>query len=115
VGAEEIHRHDALTGLALRDVLADLADRAGALVADDVRLGCQSTASPVPDVPSLDRDGRYVDQDVARPALRIGDVLVPEDVRGARLVVHRRFHKATSVGAAPADMRGPGTDMNLRL
>ena len=103
VRAPEVRADDALADLAIGDALADLDDRARALVADDVRHGGHLAAGPVQRVAALDADRLDLDDDPARIHLGIRDVLVAEDVGRTGLVVDGGLHPPP---ARPPD--GPG-------
>ena len=90
--AREHRRDDSLADFPVGDRVADLADGARALVADDVRRRRHHPAEPVERVAAFDADGLDFDQHVARTARRIGHVLVLQHLRGARLVVHGCLH-----------------------
>ncbi len=90
--AVEPHGDGAVPHREARHVRADLGHGAGGLVADDVRHPGQVAPQPVERVATLDADRLHVDEDVARAAHGVGDVLVAEDVRRAGLVVHRCLH-----------------------
>ena len=92
VRTPEHRRDDALADVTIGHVGADLADRARALVADDVRRHRQHAAGAVQRVAAFDADRLDLDQDAAGWADGIGDVLVAEDVRRAGLVVHGSLH-----------------------
>ena len=86
---------------------------AGALVADDVGNRREVAAQPVEGVAALDADRLHPDQDVARPAGRVGHVLVAEHVGAARLVVHRCLH-GSSLRSAARHPRQSGVDRRKR-
>ena len=72
--------------------VADLADDAGGLIADDVGRRREHAALAVQQVAALDADRGDLDQQPAGPHHRIVDVLVPEDLGPADLVEHRGLH-----------------------
>ena len=65
VRAVRHQRRHAVAGLAVRDLGADLAHDAGAVVADDVRLATQVAARAVQHVAALDGDRLHVDEHAA--------------------------------------------------
>src|SRR5665811_960642 len=79
---------DALSDAAFGDLVADLDDRPGALVADDVGRRRHLTAGTVEGVATLDADRLDADHHVAGPTLRVGDLFVAEHLGSAGLVVH---------------------------
>ncbi len=83
---------DLLTHVPVGDTFAHLADRARALVPDDVRGRRHLAAEPVERVAPLDADRLDADQHHAGTAHRIGHVLVTEHVGRTGLVVDGSFH-----------------------
>ena len=69
---------DGLADDEVAHAVADLPDRPGGLVADDVRDRGQLAAGSVQEVAALDGDGPDLEDDPARPQLRIGHVHVLE-------------------------------------
>jgi hypothetical protein len=92
VRAERAHRDHALPDAPVGDLGADLADHAGALVADDVRTRGQFAAGAAEHVAALDADRLHLDQHALGVALRVGHVLVAEDARAPGLVVDGGLH-----------------------
>src|SRR5438445_370717 len=78
------------------DPLADLADRPGALVTDDVGLRRHLAAGAVEGVAAFDADGFDVDHHAAGEPLGVGHVLVAEDVGRTGLVIDGGLHERTS-------------------
>ena len=95
VRAREVGAHDPLPDRAVGDAFADLADRARALVADDVRRRGHLATRTVERVAALDADRLDRDDHTAGIHHRIGDVFVAEDVGRTGLVVHGGFHART--------------------
>ena len=97
------HRgHHPLADVAVADSLADLPDRARALVTHDVRRRRHHAAGAVEGVTALDADGLDLDQHGARAADRVGHVLVAKDLGGPGLVVDGCLHDAHARMAADA-------------
>ena len=83
--------------------VADLADDAGGLVADDVRRGGQDAALAVEQVAALHADGGHVDEERRRAgAAGLGHLLVAEHLGPAGLVVHRSLHGRRTYRLGPA-------------
>ena len=92
VRAPEVRRDDPLADVTIGHALADLADRARALVADDVGHGRHLAAGAVERVAALDADRLDLDEHAAVVTDGIGDVFVAEHVGRTGLVVHGSFH-----------------------
>ena len=88
----QAERHHAIAHLELRDLVSGLYDSAGALVADNVRHAGELAAQAVERVTAFDADGLDLDQHLGRPGLRVGHLLVTEDLGSAVLVVDGCIH-----------------------
>jgi hypothetical protein len=91
--------HDAVADRAILDPCAHLSDGARGEVAHDVRSRRRRRLGARQQIPTLDADRLDVDQHATVGAVGIGDVLVAQDVRGAVLVDHRRFHGGATLFA----------------
>ena len=111
-----------LADVEVLDSLADLADHARGLVADDVRGRGQDAALAVEQVTALDADGGHVDEQPAGAEGRLGDLLVAEHLGPAGLVVHRslhgrrtyRFARGPRAGGQGGGQRSPGAGSGRR-
>jgi len=64
----------------------------GAVGAENSRLGHGGQPLPHPDVEVVERRGPHPDQDLAGPGLRVGDVLVAQNLRPTVLVNANGLH-----------------------
>ena len=76
------------------DALAEPDDDAGAVRAEDPRLRRGGKPAAQPDVEMVERGRPETDRDLAGPGLRVGRVLVAQDLRPAVLVDADRLHGA---------------------
>ncbi len=98
---------DALTNMAVADVGAYFANGAGALVSDDVWCRGHHAAGPVERVAAFYAYGFDLDEHAGWIYDGVGDVLVPNHVRRASLVVDGCLHGPHS--------RGPGEEIGERV
>ena len=88
----EVGRDDALTHVTIGHALPDFANRACALVPDDVGNGRHLAAGAVERVAPLDADRLDLDEHATGVHDRIGDVFVAEDFGRTGFVVNGGFH-----------------------
>ena len=100
VGARQHGGDDPLADPAVLDALADLPDRAGALVADDVGRRRHLPTAAVESVAALDADGLDLDEHAPGEDGGVGHVLIAEDVGRTGLVVHGCLHRRRLYGLA---------------
>ena len=86
--------HDRLARLEALDLRPDRLDDAGSVCAENARLRHRGQSLARPDVEVVQRREAHPDERFARGGLRIGNVLVPQDLGAAVLLDQNRLHPA---------------------